>query len=421
MRNTFRYGLASIIVAGTALGATVVACGDDDSGSSSSGTSGNVPEGSTTDSPSGDSATDAADAAPKPNFAKLTFVNATTDMGTGTYLTPRGDSAIRICFKQGTTQANLGVAPYPPLPDKPKGTQAFAGVLPGTGGTFPSFGLDLEGRIIVPIVMNVKTLETKGIKNPGTGQPGTTCDELVGDTADAAAGFQENVDYWTLPAIQAGTFKKEKSYVLALTGCTGDTVFPNNDKCGPTPPTGGAPGVGNLKVTIFETNTTPVSATELGAQVFYASPQTNAFFAGGTIPFTPGFVTDPDGGVGFRAASAAPITLGSLSPVKGVASVKDSDRFVLNQTTPGNPDASLAPYPLPLIQALSGLGAATAPTVYTAGKNFVFFVVGDPTEPAFSHTDGTGPGDGGDGTVFNPKVLHYIAFPTDPVIEPYKP
>ena len=420
MRNTFRYGLASIIVAGTALGATIVACGDDDSGSGSS--SGLVPEASTTDSPVGDSSTgDAADAAPKPNFAKLTFVNATTDMGTGTYINVRGDSAIRICFKQGTTAQNLGVAPYPPLPDKPKGTQPVAGVLPGTGGTFPSFGLDLEGRIIVPIVMNVKTLQAKGFVNPGNGQPGTTCDELVGDTADAAAGLVENQDYWILPQIDAGTFKKEKSYVLALTGCTGDTVFPNNPKCGPDQPLGGAPGVGNLKVTIFETNTTPVSTTELGAQVFYTSPQTNAFFAGGTIPFTPGFVTNPDGGVGFRAAAPAAITLGQLSAVKGVANVKDSDLFVLNQTTPGNADASLAPYPLPLIQALSGLGAPTAPTVYTAGKNFVFFVVGDPTEPVFSHTDGTGPGDGGDGTVFNTKVLHYIAFPTDPVIEPYKP
>jgi len=43
MRNTrwLRYGLASIIVAGTGLGATLTACGDDDSAGSSSG---NVPD-----------------------------------------------------------------------------------------------------------------------------------------------------------------------------------------------------------------------------------------------------------------------------------------------------------------------------------------------------------------------------------------
>ncbi|CAN5687963.1 hypothetical protein BH11MYX4_BH11MYX4_10610 [soil metagenome] len=433
MRNTFRYGLASIIVAGTALGATVVACGDDDSGSGSS--SGTVPEASTTDSPAGDSSLpDAADAA-KPNFAKLTFINATTDLGDGkapaesaTSLNGRGDTAIRICFKQGTTAQNLGVAPYPPLPDKPKGTQPVAGVLPGTGGTFPSFGLDLEGRIIVPIVMNVKTLVAKQVVNPGNGQPGTTCDELVGDTADAAAGLVENQDYWVLPQIDAGTFKKEKSYVLALTGCRGDSVLNPGKECGPGFTAGGGAGLGNLKVQIFETNTTPVSATQLGVQVFHLSAQADALFgaaSGNPFPITPGFVTNPDGGVGFRAASAAPLELNKLTPVMGVTGVKDSDLFVLNKTSPSlDPIAaskSLVPFPLPFIQALSGLGLPTAPTVYKDGANYVFVAIGDPTQPTFSATNGTGPGDGGDGTVFNTRSVHYLAFPTDPVIEPYKP
>jgi hypothetical protein len=436
MRNTFRYGLASIIVAGTALGATIVACGDDDSGSSS-GSSGTVPDAATTDSPVGDSATaDAADAA-KPNFAKLTFVNAVTDLGDGqtpatasaTSLNDRGDTAIRICFKQGTTAQNLGVAPYPPLPDKPKGTQTVAGVFPGTGGTFPSFGLDLEGRIIVPIVMNVKSLLKLGVVNPGNGQPGTTCDELVGDTADAAAGLKEGEDYWTLPQIDAGTFKKEHSYILALTGCRGDTKLGADiSKCGANPPDGLTKGNGNLKVSIFETNTTPVSATQLGVQVFHASPQLNDLFAKGAIPWTPGFTADPDGGA-FTAAVDAPIKLGELTAVKGVTGVKDSDFFAVNATDPRTPTTpkALAPIPLPLIQALSGLGLPTAPTVYQNGKNFVFLITGDPQQPTFQGTDGgcTLPppncGTGTDGTSFNTRSFHYLAFPTDPVIEPYKP
>jgi len=65
MRNTrwLRYGLASIIVAGTGLGATLTACGDDDSAGSSSG---NVPDAKAGDSNVGDtsSTTDAADGAP---------------------------------------------------------------------------------------------------------------------------------------------------------------------------------------------------------------------------------------------------------------------------------------------------------------------------------------------------------------------
>ncbi len=433
MRNTFRYGLASIIVAGTALGATIVACGDEDSGSSSS--SGNVPEASTTDSPSGDSAADAADAAKLP-LAKLTFVNAVTDLGDGvvpassskTSLNDRGDTAIRICFKQGTTKENLAVAGFPPLPDKPKGAQTVAGVLPGTGGTFPSFGTDLEGRIVQPIVMNVKSLLAKGFVNPGNGTTGTTCDEIVGDLADASVQLKENEDYWVLPQIDAGTFKKTKSYILALTGCRGDTTILNREKCGPGAPTMSALGIGNLKVTIFETNTTPVSATQLGVQFFHASPQGNAALTALNKSVTPGFTANPaDAATPFRAAVDAPVTLGTLTAVKGLTGVKDSDFFALDKADPSNPERAFAPYPLPAIQAISGLGLPAAPTVYKDGANYVFLVTGDPTEPVFQATDGgcTLPapfcGDGGDGTVFNTKALHFLAFPTDPVIAPYKP
>ena len=433
MRNTrwLRFGLASIIVAGTGLGAGLAACGDDSASGSSSG---NVPETGTPDTKPGDTGAgpDAADGAPKPNFAKLTFVNGITDMGdpATTYLDARGDTAIRLCFKQGATAGNLSVAPYPPLPNQPKAGQAVAGVFPGTGGTFPSLGLDLEGRIIVPIVMNVRSLVDRGIKSPGNGQPGTSCDELVGDTADAAAKMVENTDYWILPQIDAGTFKKEKAYVLVLTGCMGDTTITNKDKCGANPPAGGVDnkGTGNLKVVIQETNRTPVSATQLGVQFLYASPQTSAIFGAGTIPFTPGFVTNPGsagsdaGSQGFRAAAPGPVVLNTLTPAQGVTGVKDSDFFVMDKANPQKPAVALAPYPLPLIQALSGLGLPQAPTVYQNGANFVFLAVGDPTEPVFSDPDGGGPGDGGgDGTKFNTKVLHFLAFPTDPVIEAYKP
>lgn len=428
MRNTFRYGLASIIVAGTALGATIVACGDEGSGSSSS-SSGNLPEASTTDSPSGDTGTDKPDAAPKPNFAKLTLVNATTDMGPNSALTLRGDAAIRVCFKQGTTQANLGVAPYPPLPDKAPAAGTPPGIFYGTGGTFPSFGLDLEGRIIVPIVMNASTLLRKGIVNPGTGQPGTTCDELVGETADAAAGLVENTDYWVLPAIDAGTFKKEKAYVLALTGCVGDATILNKDKCGANAPTGTAPGVGNLAVKVFETTTKPVSATQVGVQFLHASTAANALFGpgAGNLSLTPGFMSDLADAGSFKAAVPAPITVSTLSAVTGVTGVKDSDYFVLDKGQSPGTGAPFAPFPLPLIQRLSGLGAATAPTVYKDGANFVFIAVGDAQQPTFIGTDGgcTLPapqcGDGGDGTSFNTQSFHFLAFPTDPTVVPYKP
>ncbi len=424
MRNTrwLRYGLASIIVAGTGLGATLVACGDDDPASSSSG---NLPDTGTPDTNPGDTGpgADAADAA-KPTFAKITIVNATTDLGTESMLNARGDAAFRICFKTGATADNLSVAPYPPLPDKPKGTAPIPGIFYGTGGTFPSFGLDLEPRIIVPILMNAGSLAKRGIVNKGDGQPGIACDQLIGPGADAAAGgLVENTDYWVLPQLDAGTFKKEKAYVIAVTGCVGDSLLAPGAECGPGFTPGGAAGIGNLKAQVFETTRTPVSATQLGVQFLQASAQTTAFFAQGTLPLAPGFMSNPFSQDSFKAAVPGPMVLHTLTPAQGVTGVKDSDYFVMDKAKPGAlPDGgALAPFPLPTIQALSGLGLPAAPTVYKDGANYVFIAVGDPVQPTFSHSDGGGPGDGGDGTSFNTKSLHFLAFPTDPTIEAYKP
>jgi hypothetical protein len=425
MRNTrwLRYGLASTIAAFAGLGLTLAACGDDDDagpGNADTGT------GSETTTPDG-GGTDASEGgkADAGSFAKLTLVNATTDMGPNSVLNARGDAAIRVCFKQGTTDQNIGVAPYPPLPDKapasaPAGTPP--GIFYGTGGTFPSFGLDLEGRIIVPIVMNAKTLLLKGVVNPGNGSPGTTCDELVGATADASAGLVAGEDYWELPAIPAGTFKKEKAYVLALVGCVGDATIVNKDKCGPTPPDGSAPGVGNLAVKIFETTRAPVSPTSLGIQFLHASAQGNALLGPPVnFPIEPGLMADPRDAGSFQAATTGPVAYGTLTPAMAVTKTSDGDFFVLSKTNPNPAEGPLAPFPLPLIQALSGLGAPTAPTIYVNGANYVFIAVGDPAEPTFNATDGGGPGDGGDGTSFNTKSVHYLAFPTDPTIAAYTP
>src|SRR5205085_275281 len=125
-----------------------------------SGTSGGIDSGGT-DSPTGDGGPGdsggeaAVDAGA---FAKLTLINATADMGPDSNIGTTG--AIRVCFKQGTTAASVSVAPYPPLPDKRPVSNPTAppGIYYGTGGTFPSFGLDLSTRIIVPIVMNAARL-----------------------------------------------------------------------------------------------------------------------------------------------------------------------------------------------------------------------------------------------------------------------
>ena len=426
MRNTrwLRYGLATLLVTGVGLGGLLVACGDDDTGSSS----GNVPDGSTPDSNQGETSTPEGGETGTPDAgsnAKLTLINALTDLGPSASL--GANSAFRVCFKTGTTATNKIVAPYPPLPDRaPAGSTAPPGIYYSTGGTFPAFPVDLSTRIIQPIIMNAKNLFAKGIINPGDGTPGTTCGDLVGDTADANSGLVANVDYWELPQIDAGAFQRDKAYVLLLTGCVGDTTDPVKPKCGAedADKLDGNPGVGNMKVRIFETTRAPISATALGAQFVHGSAQAAAVFAaaGAGITVSPGFV-DTDGGFKGVPADGGVALYAPLGAVTSVSGVTDTDGFALGAVSPGG-GGPLLPYTLPQIQAFSGLGAPTAPTVYKDGKNYVFVAVGDPDTtqtPPFVFADGGGADAGAAGSSFNTKFFHFLAFPTDPTVAIYAP
>ena len=424
MRNTrwLRFGLASSIAVSAGLGLTIVACGDDEV-DPGPGTIIPTPETSTSETSIPETGTQETSKPDAGTNAKLTLVNATTDMGLNMRFNGRGDAAIRVCFRQGTTQANLAVAGFPPLPEKASALVPAPGIFYGTGGTFPSFGLDLEPRIIQPVVMNAKSLFAKGIVGSGVGK---SCDELIGPTADAAAALQPNIDYWDLPNIELGTFKKDKAFVLVLTGCTNDATIANKDKCGVAPAGGftGTPGLGNLAVKVIETTRTAVSATELGVQFLYASTQANALFGNplNNFPIEPGFMADPRDAGSFQAATAAAATVLTLSPAKAVtgATPTDTTFFVSSKTQPNPLLGPLGPFPVGTIRTrLSGLEAAA---VFAAGKNYVFINVGDPdkeVEPTFNATDGGGPGDGGDGTTFNLKSYHYLAFPTDPTVVPF--
>jgi hypothetical protein len=429
-RDWLRYGLASMIVAGAGMGALLAACGDDDDVGPGTGPDTGSPDAPKTDGGGGD----AADAAKVDagSAAKLTFVNGATDLGPGVNENgPSGiNGAVRFCFETAVPPTALSVGPYPPLPDR-KPTLASPGIPYGTGGTFPSFGLDLSNRILKPYIMSAKALRTGGILNPDDGTPGTTCDEIVGATKKKG-NFVENTDFWILDEIPAGTLLKEKAYVGVLTGCAGDSTLNPGTTCGAGFTPGGAKGRGNLKITIYETNRVPVDAAKLGVQFLHASPQTNAVFGpGGAAPrdLTPGFVDAPDGGSfdasTYTPAVSAPIVLNTLTPALGVTGTQDTDFFALNQTG-GSNNTPLAPLGLRSINALSGFGEV-ATTIYKDGKNFVFIAVGDPTAGAgnfpFQNGDGgfgaSNP-DGGD-LKFNTRFFHFLAFPTDPVIEPYAP
>ena len=418
MRNKeyLRYGLASMIVVGGAMGAGLVACGDDDdgvvSGKDAGGTDTSQPDSSTTDS----STADAADGAVKKANAKLVVVNAATDFGPSADFSAAKFQAIRVCFALAATSADALLAnasPLPPQPDSPQPAGRPVGIYIGTGGVFKSFGLNLEPLAVRPIIMNAKTLAEKGIIKPGPGKTGSTCDEILkaGATLDGST-FTENVDYWKLPPIEPGTFKTEKSFALVLTGCTGDAVVAAPEQCGDGYTPTGTPGPGNLKARVYElSRPATIPATEVATQFAHVSAPAAYYLNGNDpgdaiIPVVPGFADD-NAGTNFKPVpgknDGGVVNYSELTDVKNVTGVSFASHYFT-----ANPQAPLGA-PIPLISAVSWPNGVPDGGEYRNGAAFTVFAVGDPLTPADA------------GGNFNPRTFHYLAFPNDPPVENYVP
>lgn len=393
MRNTrwLRYGLSSLVVTSAALGCFLVACSDDnDVGSNGTPDSGTTETGTTTDTGTPD--TGRPDSGPTLPNAKLTIVNAATDLGASANYTGTNVTAVRICFA-----LNGNITPLAPQPDR-SASALPAGIPIGFGGAFPSFGLDLEPLTVTPYVMSAQRMAAKGIVRNGS-NPGPTCDEILKPGGFDGGVLVENVDYWKLADIPAGTLKKDKSFALVLTGCTAtaDQANASGGRCGPDA-TFSDGGVGNLKVRIYEVDReTAVAANEFGAQFIHASPPAAA------VPVRPAIV-QVDGG------SPKPIGDGGTVPFTGATAFTkltgvtvDSDLLVV---APGIGQPLKGPTG---IQAVSFAGS-DAGAGYVNGAGYVFVAVGDPNQQADA-----GPGG------FNGRTLHFLGFPTNPTIVPYQP
>jgi hypothetical protein len=411
MRNTnwLRYGLASIIIGGVGTGSLLVACGDDDA-------VGPRPDGGTPDveqpdsAPPVDAGTDTGRDAGPPN-AKITVVNAATDLGPNANFAGTADvQAVRVCFAIGATAESATVSGLPPQPDEARGGLP-AGIFLGTGGAMKSFGLDLSPFVLVPYVMNAAKLAEKGIVKPGPGDPGVPCDKILdGDFRLDGASFEEGVDYWKLDPIEANTFQKDKSIVLVLTGCTDDTALPTpGQKCGDGFEPSGSPGKGNLEIHVFEVDRkTEVPADAIGTQFIHASYAASVAFPAAGQNFVPSY-RDPN-----KAATAGGnVAYAAKTEIHNATEIKfDPDggsSFSVNSGALNQPPFT---YTLAQIQQFS-FGQAGPPTgsELKNGAAFTFIAVGDP-DLAYAPTPG-GP--------FNTRWFHFLAFPNDPEVETYSP
>lgn len=404
-KNWLRYGIASASLAGLVMGGVLVACGDDDSGTTpgtDAGTDTNTPG---TDSGGGDTGTPDSSKPDAGQPAKLILVHAATDLGAG--MSDDANEAIRVCFATAPKgdPNNFQVTPFPVLPHSASdgGATDNPGIQIGTGGAFPSSGADYEDLVIRPYVMNAQRLNERGITGNAASTP--RCNQVLKDGFvpdggwDGGEPLQKNLDFWQLADIPAGVLKKNHTYMLALTGCAGDA--PTTSACGPGDdgntynPTG-APGNGNLKIVILELDTaSSIAADELGAQVIHASPQYAAATNVTAPPFKPTFGGPDAGDAGLRAANdGSEVTYNrdagaptALVKVKGVVTStgflamnpafptpasEPVGKIPLNNVgVPANPGSTVS------IQFLT-TGKADPAEFYVNGKAYTFVLVGDP-------------------------------------------
>jgi hypothetical protein len=414
MRNLrwLRFGLASIAIGGTATGALLVACGGDDSSvtpGTDSGTESDTSTGTDSGGPGTDSGpkTDSGqDSGPPP--AKLIVINAVTDLGTTAYppVAPGPlenlQNSLRVCFssadKANPVDSDFSPAPISVSPSMvpPGSTQPYPAILNGTGGPFAGTGTALDGLTIRPYLFNAKRLAERGITGNDSSVP--RCSRILptlktdaGVTADGGPGpaFVEGVDYWRTGDIPAGALKSGKSYILALTGCSGDS---NALACGPNSDGGTRlPGDQNLRIMILELDTaTKPAANEFGVQIVNAAP------AWGT-PYTP-MLANSDGGT-FAATPS-----GAAAPYNPAATAPSAMVKVIGLVTPtgfiqanGVGSAKVAlnnSGGLPSVQALTtGNQSPDAGPIYVNGKAYTFVSVGDPI-----------------GTAGTLKQFHYLGF-----------
>jgi hypothetical protein len=440
-KNWLRYGLASAVVASGALGAILVACGDDDSGVTANPDGGKTDGPGQTDTGGGSdtgTGTDGGDASKTPEPAKIIVVHGATSYGDHTDAL----GLVRVCYATKTsTDPDFTLSPLAPLPHS-KDTDSqlpWPGIPIGAGGPFPSTGLPLEGISIRPYVISAQALAERGITGTTGAAATARCNRLLtsgfvpdgGFPGDAAAtALAENQDFWKLADIPAGTFKNEKTYVLTITGCTSDGTA-TAGFCGnavgqantPYVPTAQA-GVGNLQVAVLEIDATSTIATdEMGVQVVHLSPQYNTLRVGtagvGVRPFSPVFgsptsaiadasydaasnvrVLGPDASAEIPFTGAGTVT--ALAKLKGI--VTASGYFAANEDDPAtsgpfipiplnnnqlNPDAGV---PVTIQYLSEGKTVPSATPAYNNGKAYTFVLVGDPS---------------GSGL----KKVHFLAFP----------
>ena len=419
--NWLRLGLAGIILAGLGAGTVLQGCGDDDVTPLDAGKD-TAPTSTTTATGTGtvpDSSVPDTFVPPVPESQKIIFVHAGNWIGpafeTGVGAESATNGSVRLCLKAGDV-GNNPFLPVPALPNAPADIAPgvkFTGLLRGTGGVLPA-RTDFSATRLEGFALNARALAAKAASLPDdaarTKFLNTPCGDLFGkgldgDAAvptDGGTNLRLGIDYVPVGVIEKGTFATDSTYVVTVQGCgagyaeqAGVTAEMVAAKCGATY----ASATGNLKLKVQKVDRGAVGATELGAQFVHATT------GSGPAPINPGVL--PGGGTDGGADAAAfkpfsttpPVAYDApITPLVKLAGVSlTADALTVNPQVAQIPPYSFA----------SSIAATAGKEPVTLGKGHVFVLVGEGSPAVLL-----------DPAVPNNVKLHFLAFPTNPVVPP---
>jgi hypothetical protein len=459
-----RLGIATAVATLGVAGVIASGCsGDDNNGPPAPGPDGGSDTGSssdtstpTTDTGTGTKDTGTTDTGPGGPGAQLILIHAAP-----------GVPPIRLCFANIVAgKPTVVLTPAPDAPTPPQaGLMGIPAFPPGAIGAFSPVGsgVSVATYQIRPFLINAMAIANdvnfdggNGV-NTTDGGPEETCADLIG--ADGTGGrLKLGQDYWQLPDIMKGMLQDGKTYMLPIVGCVGGDPG-GVAKCGSTFTDGGnvnyglaaldtttpAPD-GGIGVQFANFSSAVVGESLVVGQLPDGGPLLHGPASLGVVPSMVALQADGgittaivgDGGpVGYDPNVITPLTQLPIDPAAIAAATDGGLPLFTAIFTPGGaggiPDPTQYPghptfdeagaptgfelgdlfaLPLNVVAALSQWSASATgtPPTFSAGQNYTFVLVGNPTANPLTITLDSG------AQIPNPGYVvgygpHFVAFP----------
>ncbi len=260
--------------------------------------------------------------------------------------------------------------------DQTNANRPVGPILPGIVGLFDS-PLDLGLVDFTPFVLDATSSKVQAKLAAGK-----SCAELVtleGVDSGGTDQLEEGVDYFRLPAVAKGTLSKNKTVLLAITGCSpagaaggnaGGGVAGNAAICGPNYDGGNPHGNLQLLVKVLSNDVTATGTS--GVQFAHLSSEVSGL--------SPSVHVKNDGGAYQTVVEGA--TFGSILPAAPAAITGLSVDSTIRLSNAGDAEA-----PLPLVGTIDIGNASTqaaslqteaGAAFWSAGSNYAYIIVGGP-------------------------------------------